>query len=290
MRLPTFLLIGAARSGTTTLYEYLKQHPQIFMSPIKSPKYFAYDEDTPGLREWGAVGSSEDIPVKTFEEYQQLFRGVKDESQIGEASLYIESAHAPNRIKNELGDVKILAILRNPIDRAYSAYRMRLRTGSVKPDVYEAFKNPTEEHWVQVGFYYRLLKRYFDIFPRHNIKVIIFERFIKDRVKAMQEIYRFLGVDDSFSPDTSIIYAKGGTPKKGPLNAIIRKSGKALKGIMPGLFGSRSLRKPRVKIRDSNIQKYPPLPQDLYEKLRLVYKDDIENLERLLSEEIPEWH
>jgi hypothetical protein len=291
VRLPTFLLIGAARSGSTTLYEYLKQHPEIFMSSVKSPKYFAYDEKQPGLREWGLPGIDEEFKVRTADEYQRLFEEAKDELQIGEASIgYLESAYAPERIKRELGDVKILVILRNPVRRGYSGYRMQLRGGTTSQDIRDALKDPSRVHWIQVGFYHRLLKRYFDIFPHENIKVVIFEEFVKDKAGAMKEIYRFLGVDESFTPDTSMAYARGGIPRTGVLNTALRKVGKAVRSMMPEALQVRLLGKVRAKMNEFNVKQEPPLTQELYDQLKAIYREDIANLEKLLSREIPEWH
>jgi hypothetical protein len=291
MRLPTFLVIGAARSGSTTLYHYLKQHPQIFMSQVKSPMYFSFDPDRPGLREWGEPDIDEEFKITTPQQYQSLFEGATDEIQVGEASVgYLESAYAPHRIKKELGDVKILAILRNPVERAYSAYRMHMRMGTSTREISDALSDPAKVHWIQVGFYHRLLKRYFDIFPRDNIKIIIFERFVRDKAGTMRDIYRFLGVNEDFTPDTSMVYAKGGTSRTGRMSSNLKGLSLVLESMLARLSMDKTVRNLRRRMSGLNVKKEPPLSRELHERLEAIYSRDIAALENLLQENIPEWH
>jgi len=130
MTIPNFLIIGAAKSGTTSLYHALKQHPKIFMSPVKEPNFFAleggelnYPQGTVDPRYLAQC-------ITTKEEYNQQFEGVSNEIAVGEASpIYLYHPQAPVRIKNCLPNVKIIVILRNPIERAYSNFLHHIREG-----------------------------------------------------------------------------------------------------------------------------------------------------------------
>ncbi|HEY1419866.1 MAG TPA: sulfotransferase, partial [Candidatus Dormibacteraeota bacterium] len=131
MTLPNFLIIGAAKSGTDSLYGMLGQHPQIYISPSKEPMFFVAE----GLPEVPYRGPSDrevllrwDSWVNTLEHYESLFGGATVEKAIGEASTwYLYDEGAPHRIKHHVPDAKLIAVLRNPVERAYSAFTMMLR-------------------------------------------------------------------------------------------------------------------------------------------------------------------
>src|ERR687894_3261543 len=115
MTMPNFFIIGAQKAGTTSLYYYLKQHPQIYMSPRKEPHFFK------GMHSELRKSGRGLPPVTDLGDYQALFRGVTDEKAIGEASAsYLYSPKAPALIKSSIPDAKLIAVLRNPADRAYS--------------------------------------------------------------------------------------------------------------------------------------------------------------------------
>ena len=126
VKLPNFLVVGAMKSGTTSLWRYLRQHPQIYMPKLKEPRFLASSIFIKlGEEHYKFHRICKSSPICTFDDYIELFRDVKEEIAIGEASphyLYLYSKTIPT-IKNYLGDVKIVIILRNPADRAFSAYK-----------------------------------------------------------------------------------------------------------------------------------------------------------------------
>lgn len=128
MTLPNFLIIGAAKAGTTSLYHYLAQHPQIYMSPIKEPNFFALEERCVDFRGPGDHLYIKQFSVTELERYRSLFQGVTHEQAVGEASpLYLYSPVAPARSHRYVPEMKLIAILRHPVDRAYSAFLHLLR-------------------------------------------------------------------------------------------------------------------------------------------------------------------
>ena len=133
MAMPNFLIIGAAKSGTTALYHSLKQHPQIYMSPVKEPRFFAFEGETPRF-----CGPGDDRFVRkfvtNFEDYLRLFEAVTDQIAIGEAStVYLTmSETSSRRIRHHLPHAKLIAVLRHPADRAYSQYQVRFSSGLEK--------------------------------------------------------------------------------------------------------------------------------------------------------------
>ena len=206
MSLPNFLVIGAAKAGTTSLYYYLKQHPEIFLPFQKELKFFAFEGETFGNA------------INNIEDYKEQFRDTKAETAIGEISpvyLCLASKSAP-KIKHYLPDVKLIAILRNPVERAYSHFLFRA-SKSLNAEPLQDFKQAIMEEerrlkegysyhfmYKNTGYYYQHLKHYFDLFPKEQIKIYLYEDFTQNTNLVLQDIFRFLNVNDNFLPDTSV--------------------------------------------------------------------------------------
>lgn len=222
LTLPNFLVIRAAKSGTTSLYYYLKQHPQIYMNPTKEPSLFAFVGIRPVCygpwKKWAARNAITDIRA-----YRALFHAVTDEVVIGEASpVSLVHPRAPERTKHYTPHAKLIAIPRNPADRAYSAYAMRaLYTGEPFDfaQVVRGAKNVVQEYnsttqpSIDVGFYHAHLKRYLDLFDRSQIQVHLYEDLETDPPSILQDIFCFLGVDETLVPDLSVQHMVGGIPR-----------------------------------------------------------------------------
>lgn len=296
MNLPNFLVIGAAKSGTTSLYNYLKQHPSIYLSPIKETNFFAanFVDNQPNLEELNYTPKQAKkliFPVTNLEAYQQLFDQVApNQTAVGEASpLYLTSLIAAEKIKSHVPNAKLIAILRNPIDRAYSGYQMQLRNS----DESRSFTSNlnVEEIYIRTGFYYDQLKRYFDVFDRSQIKVFLFEEFKQKPIEIMQEIFQFIDVDDTFVTDISRKFNQGGIPKnKGFYNfffqskfsTVIRKN---LKLFMPPAMR----RKLTTTMSSSLLSKPQPLKPEEREILKSIYQEDILKLEKLINKNLQLW-
>ncbi len=184
MTLPNFLIIGAAKSGTTSLYRYLEQHPQIYVNG-KEPGFFAYEGQTVQL------GGPEDQErfnrrvVTDLNAYEALFDGISTELAYGESSvayLYIENT--AHRIKQHVPDMRLIAILRDPVDRAFSSY-LHLRRDGREPIAnftlaLQEENKRIQANWdylwryVQMGFYHKQLKPYFDLFGSSQIIIFTF--------------------------------------------------------------------------------------------------------------------
>ena len=167
--LPNFLIIGAAKAGTTSLYRYLEQHPEVYMSPVKEPKFFALGGERLDYRGPGDEARMRGASVTSLEDYRELFRGVSTETAVGEAStLYLYSERAAARIKHHVPDVKLIAVLRNPVDRAYSDFLHLVRDGIEPltdfPQALEAEESRIRSRWAPMwhyrrrGFYHPQLK------------------------------------------------------------------------------------------------------------------------------------
>jgi hypothetical protein len=217
--LPTFLIIGAARSGTTSLHRYLGQHPDVFMSPVKEPRFFAME----GAASSPPSGSEERVwsgTVTSREAYESLFRGVAGETAVGESSvLYLWSERAARAIHAAIPDAKLIASLRHPADRAFSHFRHNRRIGHEPNETFAAaLADDAVRHYtayVEQGMYGYLLRRYCERFDRDRICVLLYDDLCADPTAATQALYRFLGVDDRFVPRTEEIFNASAEPSAG---------------------------------------------------------------------------
>ncbi|MEJ6749572.1 MAG: sulfotransferase [Flavobacteriales bacterium] len=226
---PNFIIIGAMKSATTSLYTYIKQHPHIFMTKVKEPMFFNNFQQE---NNYNILGSKSKKST-TLEEYLAMFKDAKNEKAIGEASpAYIYNENAPYLIKEHLPDVKIIAILRQPTDRAYSNFLHTKRADRENVNSFEqAIKIEKERisdnwsplyHYIQKGFYSVQLKRYYNLFPKENIKVYLFEDLVKNPKVTLKDIFKFLNVDENIEIDSSKKSNVSGTPN-GILGFILKK-------------------------------------------------------------------
>lgn len=230
-RRPDLFIIGAAKSGTTSLYEYLKGHPEVFMSASKEPRYFA-----PDLQSWSGhnLRYGEDL-----DRYLALFAPAGDEKRLGEASArYIYSHEAPRLIRDFQPKPYIVAMLRNPVDMAYSLHNELVAEGA--EDITDFEQALQAEETRRAGgrvparrnakmFLYRdrakyaeQLERWFDTFPRERIHVVIFEDFKDDAAGTFRALLEFLDVDPSYQPPSFSSHNVGWAPRSRTLQKIAR--------------------------------------------------------------------
>ncbi len=289
--LANFIVIGAPKAGTTALYWYLAEHPQVFMSPVKETNYFAYGTDTTGRLLYGDPDLHH-FPVRSETEYEHLFAAAGNATAVGEASpIYLECPASAERIRAGIPDARIICGLRNPVDRAYSDYLMYLQRsdGRFDPardlDAASAWMRP-DSHWMRVSRYHDALLRYFDLFPRERIHVFLFDELKREPRRVMAEIYRFLGVDAAFTPDFATPYNTGGLPANRLLERAFNL--RALKNAVepwlpkPVMNGLR-------RIRASNLQKAPDLPAELRTRLAEHFRDDIARTSTLIGRPLDGW-
>jgi hypothetical protein len=305
MTMPNFLIIGAAKAGTTALYAYLKQHPRVYMSvPIKEPHFFACEGEKPNFQGPGDQELYNYLAVTDLEAYRALFQGVSEETAIGEASVnYLYVPRAPERIRHHVPDMRLIAVLRNPAERAYSAF-LHMTRDCREPlsDFARALEAEEERiqnnwapiwHYKQAGFYYTLLKRYYETFEREQIRVYLYEDLNNDIMGVLSDIYGFLGVDDKFVPqDISTRYNVSGVPERlRPLHAFLNRSNPVKSFFRPLLpAGLRWRLKERVLegMRERTLVK-PTLPVEVRRQLIELYKEDILKLQELIQRDLSEW-
>ena len=280
MTLPNFLIIGANRSGTTSLHYYLGQHPQIFMSANKEPHFFmltgiAYDTERPDK-------SLMRNATFSLSEYTALFADAGAAKAIGEASTgYLAHPNAPIQIHKFIPDCKLIAILRNPVERAYSAFIKNIERG-VEP-LYD-FGQAVEKElaggdwrfYVSVGFYARQLKTYAALFPKSQLRVYLYEDLHAPQ-KLMLDIFTFLDVDASFQPNLATQH----NPSRIPLHR--------LRGVDYWRMRYWYWRNSRSRNPGAPPRVAPPLKPAVRRKLIEHYRADMLELEQMLDRDLSTW-
>jgi hypothetical protein len=295
---PNLLILGAAKSGTTSLYYYLDQHPDVFMSPVKELRFFAYEGGVPPLNGPGDQHANRYV-VTEWEEYLSIFRGATDESIRGEASpIYLYDPNAPERIHRRLPEVLLIAILRNPVDRAYSHYHHLVKSGreSIRDfeDALEAEPGRISDgwewswHYTRVSFYYEQLTRYLKYFDREQIAVYLFEDLMADNVQFAQRVYQWLGIDDSFVPDVSLKLRKTGVPRSQRFQRFLHNPDNVLRRLSR-LFLSDQVRDRLLTLMKNRNLKKPELSDRVRAELVELYREDVLQLQELLDRDLTHW-
>lgn len=293
MLMPNFIIIGTAKAGTTSLCNYLAQHPQIYMSPIKEPHFFSFEKkdlkfNGPGDREISKKF------ITNIQDYYGLFKNVSEEKAIGEASsTYLYISKAAERIHRVIPETRLIVILRNPVDRAYASYLHLVRDGRESTSDFaialqlekERIKNNWMPlwHYLNRGFYYSQLKRYFDLFDSTKIKIYLYEDFQKKNLAVVQDIFQFLEVDSTFTPNIVTKFNVSGIPKNRKLQKIFNTSGfykTIVKKILPANL--------KQKIRVSNLSK-PKLSDSIRVELKKIYREDILLVQSLIKKDLAIW-
>ncbi|MBE9125339.1 MULTISPECIES: sulfotransferase [unclassified Coleofasciculus] len=298
MTLPNFLIIGAAKAGTTALHASLEQHPQIYMTPVKEPNFFALEGEKLGFPA-GTISEGYLANCKTtLEAYREQFQGVVKEIAIGEASpIYLYHPKAPDRIQHYIPDAKLIAILRNPVERAYSNFLHHIREGfEIHTDFARALQeeeNRIRDNWwwgfyyVQGGFYSTQLQRYFDRFDRSQIKIYLYEDLNTHPLKVLRDAFQFLQVDETFIPDTSTRYNVSGIPKNKLFYSFLTNQNfikEPFKLLVP-----YKLRKRLVRNLTNRTLAKPQLSSEVRSQLIQVYRNDIFKLQDLIHRDLSTW-
>lgn len=302
--LPNFFIVGAAKCGTTSFAEYLAQHPQVYMSPVKEPHYFTSDIEPSAIREdvepdqyfsVQPLAKRHALLVQRPEQYCQLFAAANGARAIGEASpSYLYSTHAPRRIAEEIGDARILVFLRNPIERAYSHFQMDLIFDVAgAEDFLEAVQMdrqaPTKvwgaaHLYVELGLYATQLKRYLECFPADRLKVCIHDDYRQDVRGTLLEILSFLGVEQTLA--SIAVDVKHGEAWRRPIfSGMNRLSQTGMYRVLQRAVpqGLRTKTKTLLSRKPRGMRRHE------FEALVPLFRDDVRELSSLLRRDLSHW-
>lgn len=298
--LPNFFIIGAARSGTSSLDRYLSQHPEIFVAPQKETHFFATDYLPCSFK-----GPGDDrlnrLLIRDEDQYTRLFNGVTQEKAIGESSaFYLNFPDTAERIAQVIPNAKIIIILREPVERAYSAYTLMVRDGRETLGFEEGLRREEERKRIgfepiwwyrEVSLYYQQVKHYLEVFGAQKVKVLLYDEFFANPGKGLRDVFTFLGVKEDLSVDTSVRYNVSGVPKSKKFyslldNFIYNPSilEKRIKSLVPSHL--------RVtwasKVIGVSVERISIEPQ-IQAQLKAYFAEDVRKLEDLLHRDLLSW-
>jgi len=283
-----FFIVGAPKAGTTSLYHYLNEHPKISMSSQKEPDYFS-DEDI--QNEGMYYGKNR---IDTIKKYHGLFDDNSASKLKGEASVsYLFYKNVPQKIKAYNPGAKIIIMLRNPIDRAFSHYLMDYRLGLVS-DSFEDIIDQKLVHknaklfyqqYIELSEYANQVKRYLDVFNEKEILFIEYEDFKKDVLGIVKRTYLFLGVNEIYEPDVNKKHNTYTMPK----NSIIRfiYSFVILRNILSFLFPKNLANRLRAVLFKDD--KKPVLLDETRNRLKQLFTNDVNTLGKMLNKDFSRW-
>jgi hypothetical protein len=293
--LPNFLIVGASKSGTSSIYHYLKQHPEIYLSEKqKEGRYFS--QMTGNFKGPGDKNIDATI-TRDLKSYTALFDGYSNQKAIGDISpeyLYFYKSAIP-LIRETIGEeVKIIIVLRNPVDRAFSGYTHFKRDGRETLSFEEGLSKEKErmgKNWIWAwqyknsGFYFEQVKAYLDNFK--NVNVIIYEDLKNNEQKILAEICDFIGVNAGFQFDTSYKYNVSGDPKNPVLYKLERSRGliNFLKKFIPRKLVYQIKKKWTGEKQMIRLEMNPDTRLELVE----FFREDILKLQNLLKRDLSHW-
>ena len=295
MDLPDFLIIGAPRSGTTSLYNYLRQHPRIFMSPQKEARFFAHEHREADYQGPADAYAYNRKVIGDADAYRELFEGRTSDQLAGEASpvyLYRSEQAAP-RIHHHVPEAKLIANFRNPVERAYSDFLNMVRLGWEPIHDFERALADEERridaHWSPFyryrakGFYADRLQAYFDYFDREQMRFFLFREFQEEPSSVVREAFAFLDVDPEVPIDTQSQHNRSGLPRSQLLHRLLTHP--VAEWTMRG-----PLRRIRTTLRDWNTAyEKPPMDPAVRKDLEDGYREDVRKLEALIDRDLSHW-
>ena len=296
-KLPNFLIVGAAKCGTSSLHNYLNQHPDIFMPTftpeglkVKEPRFLIKDKVQKRLPKG----------IWNYQDYKSLFDDVTNQKAIGESTvLYLYYyQEAIKNIKKYLGDnVKIIIMLRNPIDRAYSAYLFASRTSQENQNFKDALVNSRIRFnkddtispmilYKELGLYFDMVKSYMRSFS--NVHVVIYDDFIKQTNIEVQRVFDFLNVNNYQINTNKIINAGGKKWDSGIIKNLLMGDNFLKNGIKI-LFPQNLRTFFKQELTKLFTSKAKNMSNSIKKELLQYYKKDIQSLEKLINKDLSKW-
>ncbi len=296
-----FFVIGAAKAGTTTLYAFLKQHPEVFLPNVKEPHYYA-NVQSERKSDYDKVDRNKTYHTRIIQsegDYKALYSGSEAFKAVGDCSpSYLWDEEAAEKIHRDFPKARIVVILRNPIERAYSHYLMDIREGlQSERNFFTALKNDAAEFpkvwggkshlYTELGMYHEQLKRY-SCFGQNQIKVFVYEEFFSNLEVSYNELCDFLEI----SPPTMIRGNDQGksnvfaSPKNKLAAKLIQWNQKTQ--FFGRLFPENLRRRLKQTLMSKSAEK-PPMEEAAREYLTQFYKEEVHLLEKEFNLNLSVW-
>ena len=292
MPLPNFLVVGAEKAGSTSLRAYLAQHPDVFLAELQGANFFSLGE----MERPSGFGYQPPCYryVADFDSYLRLFDAAADQRAIGECSPgMLCCERSAKRIAARLRGVRVIAMLRQPADRAHSHFAFnRRQTTEPLADLEAAVAAEQERtaagwhyryRYFANGLYHEQLQRFYDVMPAERIGVFLYDDFQSDPQHTLRALYRLLGVDESFTADASLKYNVSGMPRNRVVSGLLRLGWPLRRALERRLPPSVVSRVGQRLLRRESID--PVLRARLTER----YAGDIEKVQRLIQRDLSHW-
>ncbi len=271
-----FYCIGSSKCGTSTLHDILKQHPQISLPSVKETKFLSLNYQK-GL-DWY---------------YKEYFKPSSVDTKMGEIYPCLGLKEAPSRLLESYGEnLKLFAILRDPVTRLHSNYLGQRRIGKINTD----FETALIEHPILIenSLYFKNLSRFLEKFPKGNLKVYLFERdFISNKSAMLDDLCDFLSIE-KYSFDLNITSNSNWKPKSKLIHKIIYKRPKFLSSILNILIPSKQLRQ-KLRVSATKMNAAPAEKENLEDLTKKkifnsYFREDIKKLEQFLGLDLSMWY
>ncbi|NEK59346.1 sulfotransferase [Geodermatophilus sabuli] len=294
---PQFLIIGAARSGTTALYQYLAEHPGLFLTEPKEPHHFALAGTTPAFTGPGDRQTINRLAIPDRDAYLRLYREARPDQVRGEASVStMYYPHAVTRVREMVPDARLVCMLRDPVDRAFSAYGfMRTRGWEPCATFEEALADEPRRiaegwhhiwHYAGMSRYGEQLRHVLEVFPREQLLVLRHEELTADPVETVGRLYDHLGVDRvpvTVAPDPH----RSGEPRSRFLGRVI-STHHPLKKVLSPVVPTSLRRRLRRQIVARNIVRTSYRPETRRELVQ-TFRADLDLLEQVTGLDVGAW-
>ena len=294
MPAPNALVIGAPKCGTTSLYFYLRDRADIFVPDRKELHYFTYEDllassDGPGDR--GVLAGL----CATRESYYEQFENAIQPVRLDMSPSYLYFDYVAPRIKAELGEVKILAMLRDPVEKAYSQYMHlvgELRETLSFDDALQAEVSRREQGWgdmwryAESSLYSKRLKTYFEVFGAESVHVVLFEEFVKDSEHSVGQLLKFLGADASGEIKAEGQFNRSGAPRSKAVARLLTQDS-PVKSAVKALLPERLRMSLRMQVQNANNREKEPMSESARRYLTDFFTEDVAATEKLLGRKLP---
>lgn len=270
---PEFIIVGPSKAATTWVYECLKEHPEVYMPETDSVNFFNMKYH------------------KGLDWYQKFFQGAEENQIIGEETIfYIRNVHTPERIKEDLGeDTKLIFLLRNPVDRAFSHYWHEKKDGEIEFEFEDILENhDLFENWVMAGMYHTHIQRYLKHFDRENLKLMVFDDLVEDDEEFISEIFEFVGANPEYKPsylddkvnEAGVQWLKPYEVSKNFLRENLPEN---------QVDNLRPLHNFFKKIATSKNEYEKGMDEEVRKELEKIFKKEVEALSEFLGRDLSDW-
>lgn len=293
---PNFFIVGAPKCGTTSLWSYLKDHPEIYMPSLKELYFFDVDLwEKRSERPWARLNGGR---KPSLEQYLGCFSAAGEQKRIGEATAsYLRSQRAATEIKAFNPEAQIIIMLRSPVDLLHSLHSNSLRDHLEPISDFEAALEADAKRPDGKGRGYRnytnfpeQVQRYFDLFGRENVHTIIYDDLKKSSAVVGRDTLRFLGVSPDFAADFPLA-----NPNKNVRNAhletILERQPRALSGICRALIPARLRAQIRSRLFSPKLVVRPrsPMRAELRRRLQKEFEPKVDQLSAILGRDLSGW-